>query len=993
GLANVRVDMLQIRDSDDMVIAATHGRGIFSSMGFAQQVAPTANFGATDIFPCTGQTVTLSDSSLGSPTSYSWTITPGTFSYVNGTSSSSQNPQVQFNSVGVYTVSMTATNAQGTDTKTRTQFIKAGGASLPFTEDFEGSAEGWMVDNPDNATTWALYTIAGNSPGSQAVGVNNYSYNGSGQRDGLISPALNLSGYSTVTLNFEYAYRRYSSSYQDSMAVYVSTNCGSSWVRVASYRETGSGNFVTGSDITSNFVPSTSGDWCGTAPSCPSINLNAFAGNPNVRIKIENINGYGNNLYVDNVNITGTIGSAPTANFSANATNSCVGDTIDLNDLSTNNPTGWSWSFNPNTVTYRNGTNSSSQNPKVSFNSAGTYQVSLTATNSNGSDTEIKSGYITVSANLTPTVSITASANNICSGTNVSFTATPVHGGSSPTYQWRRNGVPVGSNSPTFSSNALSNNDQITVEMTSSESCVTTSTATSNSISMAVTPTVIPSISIQASATTICSGSMVTFTATPSNGGSTPSFQWKVNGSNAGSNSPIFSTNTLSNNDVVTVILTSNATCASPVTATSQGITISVGSPVTPGVSILASSNSICAGQSVTFTATPSNGGSNPSYQWKVNGGNVGTNSASYSSSSLSNGDVVSVVMTSSESCVTSSTAGSNSISMNVSAPLTPGVTIGASSTNICVGQTVNFTASPVNGGSNPIYQWKVNGVNVGTNSPGYSSSNLANGDQVSVEMTSSLGCVTSANAISNLLSITVQNPPVVAISSSIPTVVCKQDTLTLTGTPAGGTFYGSGGISGSLFIPILAGSGNHWVYYQYSTSNGCVGRDSVLVNVEIVPKPTITANGTQLTCNESGYAYQWMDANGPISGATAQTFTAGTNGSYRVEITGASCSDISEPVTLNNVHLSEWTAVSGAGLFPNPSNGHTTLEIQALRNEAASLELFDASGRIVWRSEILITPGRNQYSIELGGSLAKGVYSLQVAGESGHFVLRLEIQ
>ncbi len=57
-------------------------------------------------------------------------------------------------------------------------------------------------------------------------------------------------------------------------------------------------------------------------------------------------------------------------------------------------------------------------------------------------------------------------------------------------------------------------------------------------------------------------------------------------------------------------------------------------------------SNPMCPGASATFTATPTNGGSAPVYQWKVNGANVGTNSTTYSTSSLVNGDVVTCVMT-----------------------------------------------------------------------------------------------------------------------------------------------------------------------------------------------------------------------------------------------------------------------------------------------------------------------------------------------------------
>jgi hypothetical protein len=80
--------------------------------------------------------------------------------------------------------------------------------------------------------------------------------------------------------------------------------------------------------------------------------------------------------------------------------------------------------------------------------------------------------------------------------------------------------------------------------------------------------------------------------------------------------------------------------------------------------------NTICAGTNVTFTATPTNGGT-PSYQWKLNGNNVGTNSNTYQNAGLLNGDVVTVVMTSSLACANPTTATSNAITMIVTGSIT----------------------------------------------------------------------------------------------------------------------------------------------------------------------------------------------------------------------------------------------------------------------------------------------------------------------------------
>src|SRR5262249_49752112 len=157
-------------------------------------------------------------------------------------------------------------------------------------------------------------------------------------------------------------------------------------------------------------------------------------------------------------------------------------------------------------------------------------------------------------------------------------------GGTTPTYQWQINGINVGTNSPTFTSNTLANGDQVRVIMTSNAGCVTTPTATSNVVTITAT-SVTPSVSIVDPTTTVYSGTSVTFTATPINGGTTPTYQWQINGVNVGTNSPTFTSNTLANGDQVRVIMTSNAGCVTTPTATSNVVTITATS-VTPSVSI-----------------------------------------------------------------------------------------------------------------------------------------------------------------------------------------------------------------------------------------------------------------------------------------------------------------------------------------------------------------------------------------------------------------------
>ncbi len=126
-------------------------------------------------------------------------------------------------------------------------------------------------------------------------------------------------------------------------------------------------------------------------------------------------------------------------------------------------------------------------------------------------------------------------------------------------------------------------------------------------------------------------------------------------------------------------------------------------------VSIAANpSGAICSGTSVTFTATPAAGINAPNYQWMVNGSNVGTNATTYTTTALTNGDVVNCILTSNAPCVTGSPATSNSITMIVNPiPSTPGVISG--DTAICANSTGHiFSVGSVSGAT--YYNWTVPG-------------------------------------------------------------------------------------------------------------------------------------------------------------------------------------------------------------------------------------------------------------------------------------------
>ena len=245
-------------------------------------------------------------------------------------------------------------------------------------------------------------------------------------------------------------------------------------------------------------------------------------------------------------------------------------------------------------------------------------------------------------------------------------------------------------------------------------------TALTNTLTSTLAPILPASVTIGASTNPICQGSAVTFTATPTNGGNSPLYQWKLNGTNVGTNSATYTNSALANGNTISCVLTSNATpCLSGSPAASNTITMSVNPILPASVTIATSANSICAGDTVIFTATPTNGGSSPSYQWKLNGVDTGINSATYTSSTLTNGNTISCVLTSNAApCLSGSPANSNTISMTVNS--VPVISIQPTLTSVCTNGSTTFNVTAT---GTTTFQWRQNGVNL-TNTVNFSGVN-----------------------------------------------------------------------------------------------------------------------------------------------------------------------------------------------------------------------------------------------------------------------------
>lgn len=301
-----------------------------------------------------------------------------------------------------------------------------------------------------------------------------------------------------------------------------------------------------------------------------------------------------------------------------------------------------------------------------------------------------------------PQVTISTSAQQICQGAAVSFTATAVNPGPSPVYQWLVNGIVTSTTGPVFTSTSIQHNDKVKAVLITNPSCSPPVTDTSNEIVMTVNQAETPSVTITASATTICTGSAVGFTATSTGSGTSPVYQWLVNGNPAGTGTPVFTSTTLLDNDEVKLVLTNNSPCASPNTVVSNSIRITVQNSIVPYVKISAATGSICPGDTATFAATAFNAPANPELKWMLNGSLTGVSGPAYQKSGLVTGDKVYCLMYASSSCTTATQFYSDTVVMDIKQ--LPQISITPLNPVISKGSTVQLTA--VIGGPYSNYTW-----------------------------------------------------------------------------------------------------------------------------------------------------------------------------------------------------------------------------------------------------------------------------------------------
>jgi hypothetical protein len=319
-------------------------------------------------------------------------------------------------------------------------------------------------------------------------------------------------------------------------------------------------------------------------------------------------------------------------------------------------------------------------------------------------------------------------------------------------------------------------------------------------------------------------------------------------------------TNTPSGNSYRIRIVANNPTSLSSPTPA-----FVINSVSTAGVTISANpSGAQCAGTTFTYTASPTNGGTLPQYQWTINGTPInGANSVSFNTNTLSNNDVVKVILTSNLACVSGNPVTSSGILQVINPILTPSVSITGSSSG-CEGDEATFSSVITAGGTNPQYQWRINGVEVtSANVSSFSTFNLVNNDEVSLQITSNELCVSSATAISNEINYT-SNPLPIAYNFSGGGIICPNQTsidlvledsqqgvdyqLLIFGSPINSPIAGTGN---QIVIPV-SDNGEYEIVATSSTSCSNTMNGYVYVDIDPIPSEYILTGTSPICPNAS---------------------------------------------------------------------------------------------------------------------------------------------
>jgi trimeric autotransporter adhesin len=346
---------------------------------------------------------------------------------------------------------------------------------------------------------------------------------------------------------------------------------------------------------------------------------------------------------------------------------------------------------------------------------------------------------------------------------------------------------------------------------------------------------------------------------------------------------------------------------------------------VAPSVATPPANQTVCPGNSVTFSVVAT--GSGLTYQWLKDGAAISATADNYTISAVTGGDAASYSVAVSNGCgtVTSTAA---TLSVNV----TTAITTPPVAKTVCAGGTATFQVTAM--GSNLTYQWKKDGADIAlANSatlsiPGVSAAHAGN---YSVVVSGDCG-----NATSTGVALTVR-PLTATTTHPVSQAVCESGSVTFTGAADGtGNSYkwqkdGSdiaGAFSTSYTISAVtaADAGN---YRLVATSAcGVATSNAAALTVNALPAtPTITPGSATTFCNAGSVTLtstatsgnQWYKDGAILMGETGQTYIATTSGTYTVQTTVSTCSSsvsLGTTVTVNPAPAQPTVSTSGSTTF-----------------------------------------------------------------------------
>lgn len=279
--------------------AARTDTGYVVVYGRAPQVTPSTR----NVSFCAGGRISFSATAIYCPDTYSWSFPGGTPSSAAAANAGT----VTYPTAGNYVATLTVANKYGSTVVNIP--VSVSGRALPFTETFDNTVNtqtiplGWIIVNPDKQSAWQLvdYVIGRNGQRTRAMRAPFWSDTDEGEHDALYTPSVNLAGATRPTLLFDLAYGKVSNTQLDSLSVQIADACTGT-VLGTPYKKGSNGTLPTTSPKDQDiFTPTSGSQW-----RQESIDLTPYAGK-SVVIRFIGRNGVGQYLYLDNVQVNGTL--------------------------------------------------------------------------------------------------------------------------------------------------------------------------------------------------------------------------------------------------------------------------------------------------------------------------------------------------------------------------------------------------------------------------------------------------------------------------------------------------------------------------------------------------------------------------------------------------------------------------------------------------------------------------------------------------------------